>query len=261
MGNLGQADYATANGFMDQFAAYRNRQVGAGKRHGRTRSINWPLWQAGGMKIDEGSQRLLQQITGMQPMQTATGIEAFYRALALPYDQVLVVEGNLPQLRRALLANSRVSSESQAGRPAVVAETDSKALIEKTQDYLGRQFSEVLQLSPYKIDPHAPLEDYGIDSVVAMKLTKQLEETFGSLSKTLFFEYQTIAGLAEYFVKTHPGTVRDKFSLPHEGPKGKAVDQTTAERRRSAPAIRGRNRFHVSRTNYPKDIAVIGLSG
>ena len=36
MGNLGQADYAAANGFMDQFAAYRNRQVAAGQRHGRT---------------------------------------------------------------------------------------------------------------------------------------------------------------------------------------------------------------------------------
>src|SRR6185436_2564450 len=50
-GNPGQADYAAANGFMDQFAAVRNRQVAAGQRHGRTRSINWPLWQAGGMEI------------------------------------------------------------------------------------------------------------------------------------------------------------------------------------------------------------------
>src|SRR5256885_12276447 len=44
--------YATANAFMDQFAGYRNRQVTAGERHGHTRSINWPLWQAGGMAID-----------------------------------------------------------------------------------------------------------------------------------------------------------------------------------------------------------------
>src|SRR5437588_5053821 len=127
MGNLGQADYATANGFMDQFAAYRNRQVGAGKRHGRTRSINWPLWQAGGMKIDEGSQRLLQQITGMQPMQTATGIEAFYRALALPYDQVLVVEGDRSKLRRALLGRRSTLPErsplSTAVKQSAASET------------------------------------------------------------------------------------------------------------------------------------------
>ena len=32
IGNVGQADYATANGFMDQFAAYRNRLVATKQR-------------------------------------------------------------------------------------------------------------------------------------------------------------------------------------------------------------------------------------
>ena len=111
MGNVGQADYATANGFMDQFAAYRNRQVAAGQRRGRTLSINWPLWQAGGMRIDPASEELLRQATGMQPMRTATGLQAFYRSLAAPYDQVLVVEGDLARIRRALLAGQPIQPE------------------------------------------------------------------------------------------------------------------------------------------------------
>src|SRR5207302_4916271 len=93
LGNLGQADYAAANGFMDQFAMYRNGLVAAKQRKGRTRSINWPLWQAGGMKIDPVSQELLQQSTGIQPMQTAIGIQAFYRSLVMSCDQMLVAEG------------------------------------------------------------------------------------------------------------------------------------------------------------------------
>ncbi|HEU4887432.1 MAG TPA: SDR family NAD(P)-dependent oxidoreductase, partial [Thermoanaerobaculia bacterium] len=48
LGNPGQADYACANGFLDAFAAYRNGLVALEQRHGRTRSIDWPLWQAGG---------------------------------------------------------------------------------------------------------------------------------------------------------------------------------------------------------------------
>ena len=100
LGNVGQADYASANGFMDQFAAYRNRQVAGKQRHGRTRSINWGLWQAGGMGIDAASQELILQTTGLQPMQTATGLKAFHRILALPYDQVLVAEGDLTQMRQ-----------------------------------------------------------------------------------------------------------------------------------------------------------------
>src|SRR5262249_45211678 len=92
-GNPRTADYATANAFLDQFAAYRNRQVAVGQGRGRTRSINWPIWQDGGMGTDPASQERLQQTTGMLPMQTATGMRAFYRSLALPYDQILVVEG------------------------------------------------------------------------------------------------------------------------------------------------------------------------
>src|SRR5262249_1163907 len=110
MGNVGQADYATANGFMDQFAAYRNRQVAPGARRGRTLSINWPLWQAGGMGIDPANLELLRQATGLQPMRTATGLQAFYRGLAAPYDQMLVVEGDLTQIRRALLAGRPIRS-------------------------------------------------------------------------------------------------------------------------------------------------------
>ena len=36
-------------------------------------------------------------------MQTTTGINAFYRSLALSYDQVLILEGNLPRIRRVFL--------------------------------------------------------------------------------------------------------------------------------------------------------------
>ena len=102
LGNVGQADYACANGFMDQFAEYRNGLVAAGERHGRTRSINWGLWQAGGMRIDEKTQELAQQTTGLQPMQTERGLAGFYCSMALPYDQMLVAEGNLSKITTSL---------------------------------------------------------------------------------------------------------------------------------------------------------------
>ena len=154
LGNLGQADYATANGFMDQFAWYRNRQVEAKQRQGRTRSINWPLWQAGGMGIDPAIQELLQEATGMQPMQTATGLQAFYRSLALPYDQTLVVEGGITRIRRALLDGRPIQPELSlvlvTVEQAVALETDaveigSDSLVERTQDYLRNQCSELIE--------------------------------------------------------------------------------------------------------------------
>jgi polyketide synthase PksL len=256
MGNVGQADYATANGFMNHFAVYRNRQAAAGQRYGRTRSINWPLWQAGGMGIDPASQELLEQTTGVQPLQTATGVDAFHRSLALPYDQMLVAEGDRTKMRRALLGAIAVPSEPQAKRQPAGTEVDAESLAGKTQDYLRKEFSGLLKLPAHKIDPLAPLENYGIDSILAVRLTNQLEKTFGSLSKTLFFEYQTIAGLAGYFTKAHPAIVREKFGLLHEEPARDAPAES-----QPIPAIRSRKRFAGVKTNQQRDIAIVGLAG
>jgi len=262
-GNPGQADYSAANAFMDGFAAHRNRQVAAGARHGRTRSINWPLWHAGGMGVDGAMRELLRQTTGMHPMQTAAGVAAFQRALALPYDQTMVVEGDLPRLRRALLADTARPSASPDAQPA--GAVDAGVLGEKTREYLRRQLGEVLQLPSHKIDPQAALEEYGIDSILAMKLTSHLEKTFGSLPKTLFFEYQTIEALAVYFARHHAAQLVSQLALaPATQRSGEDVPQAAPV---SAPAQHARRRFRQSRAGTaaspaePQPIAIIGLSG
>ena len=81
-GNPGQGDYAAANAFMDAYALYRGELVASGKRHGRTLSINWPLWKAGGMQVDQATETLFHLVTGMVPMETESGIRAFYRGFA-----------------------------------------------------------------------------------------------------------------------------------------------------------------------------------
>src|SRR6266850_1027174 len=266
IGNVGQADYATANGFMDQFAAYRNGQVAAKQRHGRTRSINWPLWQAGGMNMDAASQELMQRTAGMHAMRTTTGLRAFYRSLELPSDQILVAEGDLAQMRRALLDAPTVSSQPQAEQAVFADEAEQETLAEKAQDYLRRQLSGLLKLPSHKIDPQAALEEYGIDSMLAMKLTNQLEGTFGSLSKTLLFEYQTIRELSEFFIA-------------HHSPRLTALFAATANRTSEAAPIAGRplpaasttpvssRRFIRAQSADPSPatefdaIAIIGLSG
>jgi polyketide synthase PksL len=265
MGNFGQADYALANNFMDQFVAYRNRQVAAKQRRGQTRSINWPLWQAGGMGIDAAIQELLRQATGMQPMETATGLQAFYRSLALPYDQMLVAEGDFVQMRRTLLVGPVVSTEPQPVQLALASEADAESLAEKTQEYLREQFAGLLKLPSHKIDPQAPLENYGIDSILAMKLTNLLEQAFGSLSKTLFFEYQTIASLARHLMKAYPAIIREKVGLLREEPNAKDAARTTTENGhgRRATTIRRKNGVFGSKANdaNDKDIAIVGLAG
>ena len=70
LGNPGQADYACANAFMDEYANYRNTFVESKQRYGKTLSVNWPLWKDGGMHIDEAFEKMMMQATGMVPMGT-----------------------------------------------------------------------------------------------------------------------------------------------------------------------------------------------
>ncbi|HET8773434.1 MAG TPA: SDR family NAD(P)-dependent oxidoreductase [Thermoanaerobaculia bacterium] len=265
LGNLGQADYATANGFMDQFAAYRNRQVAAKERHGRTRSINWPLWQSGGMGIDAAGLEILRQTTGMEPLQTATGLQAFHRSVALPDDQLLVIEGDLTRIRR-VLASGRPVQQEPVARP-VSAQTAAATigggeLVEKTQEYLQRQFSDLLKLPAQKIDPLASLEQYGIDSVLAMQLINRLEKTFGSLSKTLIFEYQSVRELSGYFIAHHAAQLAALFApATRSDVAPPAAVPAVAESKPISSRRFTRTRTVAAAAREIEPIAIIGLSG
>src|SRR6185312_10024404 len=103
VGNVGQADYAAANAFMDAFARHRCALVEQGARHGRTVSINWPLWEEGGMQVDDATRRYLAQEWGMTPLRTSSGCAALAQALATGRPQVLVAEGERDRLKTSLL--------------------------------------------------------------------------------------------------------------------------------------------------------------
>ncbi|MGS5020735.1 SDR family NAD(P)-dependent oxidoreductase [Paenibacillus sp. JJ1683] len=201
MGNPGQADYATANAFMDAYAAYRNTLVEAQQRRGRTLSIRWPLWKEGGMRIDADTEKLMRQNMGITPLQTESGIQALYQCLTSSKDQVMVLEGE-PEKIEAYLAKA----VSQAGIRAIqasVPKLDAGLLYEKTLYRLKALLGEVTRLSVGSIEAQEPLERYGIDSIMITQLNAKLAESFGELSKTLFYEYQTLRALAEYLASEY----------------------------------------------------------
>ena len=71
-------------------------------------------------------------------------------------------------------------------------------------------------------------EQYGIDSVLIMALTRQLEKNFGSLPKTLFFEYGNIRELAAYFNKSL-GTRPTEVSAQENPEAAEALPQENLE--------------------------------
>src|SRR5438067_6959381 len=100
-----------------------------------------------------------------------------------------------------------------------------------------------------------------------MKLTNQLEKTFGSLSKTLFFEYQTIRELSEYFLASHAAQLTALFAPAASRNSVKAAPRV-AHAPSSAPAklvsSRRRAKRRSAASGAPTEaepIAIIGLSG
>ncbi|WP_218639219.1 SDR family NAD(P)-dependent oxidoreductase [Paenibacillus sp. FSL R5-0765] len=99
LGNMGQSDYATANAFMDLYATYRETMVSQGKRSGRTLSLNWPLWENGGMKVDSSVKQMMWRQMGMRPLHSNQGIEALTLALSSTSSRVMVMAGNPERIR------------------------------------------------------------------------------------------------------------------------------------------------------------------
>jgi acyl transferase domain-containing protein/acyl carrier protein len=267
-GSVGQADYATANGFLDAYAAYRNELVASGERHGPTVSLCWPLWAHGGMQIDDAAKGMLAQ-RGMAPLQTQSGIDAFHRCLASGETQSVVLEGDFQRVRALLACDGRELRDTSPSAAVASPSSDvgADALARGTVNYLKQLLSATLKVPPERVESDAPFEQYGIDSIAVMRMTNKLEETFGSLSKTLFFEYGSLRELSNYFVSSYAGKLHEFLRVD------RSPEREDAPRRPALGARSNTGETRPVRFGPPPgeaapgpeasalDIAIIGLAG
>ena len=140
-------------------------------------------------------------------------------------------------------------------------------LLERASHYLKKKLASTLKMEVQEIGTDTPLEKYGIDSVMVLELTDILEPIFGFLPKTLFFEYQNIKALAEYFIEFHQSKLLEILDMV---PQKQQPIQVVAQPKLGEQTVTSfpRNRFaqiaaptRLKRESGPLDIAVIGLSG
>jgi len=270
-GNVGQADYAAANAFMDAYAVLRNENVKNKNRFGKTVAIDWPFWKDGGMKVHSKDEASLLKQMGISAMSNETGLDALYKCLSLAVDQAIVLHGNTSELKNKWLK----PVEEQKLKPAVqtvcqeITAESKDNLKMKAVNYFKKLLSATLKLPAGQLDAEAPFENYGIDSIMVMDMTNQLEKQFGSLSKTLFFEYRSIASITNYFIENYRD-ILSSLVLGGDKPTPKpAIPVVETPLAVSAPlALRNtqKQRFTAgvqTEQSKPKrfDVAIIGLSG
>ena len=112
---MGQADYAAANAYLDAFAHARRTLVLAGECQGATVSINWPLWEEGGMQIEAETAQMMRKRLGVETMATQTGMVTFYQALAWQQAQVIVLHGQVERIKQQWLQGTNHISANLMG--------------------------------------------------------------------------------------------------------------------------------------------------
>ena len=247
-GNVGQVDYSYANAFLDYYAKF----LGDKFSHTKILSINWPLWQNGGMQIDEDIKRHLMETSGLVPISDQEGIKIVEEGLkSSSYSQIIVLTMDRRRNNRTMESSTeKMVSKDTLNRDLEMPEEDLNKTIES---YLKKVLSDQLKLNPSQIMTSEPWEKYGIDSMSIVRMTNKIEKDLGELSKTLFFEYQSLEELTRYFVQNH----KDKFMVKL-GNKKKSLPQSS-----KVKTIPPKPPKSKTLTSSPvKDgIAIIGMSG
>ncbi|WP_187653007.1 SDR family NAD(P)-dependent oxidoreductase [Xenorhabdus sp. PB62.4] len=255
LGNVGQADYAAANGFMDEYLEYRRGLVAMGQRSGNSVSIGWPLWFEGGMSVDES---YLPEITSRfgQPLTKKTGLHLLYQAMASGKSHLLAIDpqGSAAAYLFEDIADNLVPKLNVSLSPAKSPDGLHQRVLLKLKQLLA----DTLKINIAQLDAEALLDSFGIDSLAVTRLNQRLSQWFGALPKTLFYQYPTLNALTDCLASQYLEGCQGWLSgSSSKAVKSKAADTIkTASKITKNPACEKRE---YKSTVEP--IAIIGLSG
>jgi acyl transferase domain-containing protein len=261
-GNPGQAAYAGANAFMDAFAEHRTAQVARGERRGITRAIAWPLWAEGGMTVEAPFLEAMRARFGTEPLPSAEGANALWQFLSAPVtSRCVVLHGDRTRIEALLESVGEAPAPPTEMRVEEQSATDA-GLLDRTTEYLKELLADATQIDTSRIRADTALVEYGLDSIIIIDVTSRLDRVLGPLSKTLFFEYVTLASLAAHLVEEHAAALAKALTSPASAAMpatSNAAVSTASEHVLHAP-IPARLKQSLPHTDDAHDVAIIGLS-
>ncbi|AGP33713.1 SDR family NAD(P)-dependent oxidoreductase [Sorangium cellulosum] len=212
LGDMGQCDYAVGNRFLDAFVEAREHHRAAGRRAGRTLSIDWPLWREGGFHLDAADEELALRFSGMGYLESDAGLQVFEDVLAAGVRQVMVaVPTDRDRLDRFLAAAaskapSDTAPERQGPRPEPpppANQSPPAATVDGLIAILRRIVSEQLDIAPALLRDDEPLVSFGMDSINLAGFVKRINEEFAELDldHAAFFEHPTLRSMAEHLLE------------------------------------------------------------
>lgn len=261
LGNAGQADYAAANGYMDAYMRNRALQVASGARHGKSISINWPLWERGGMQVDQATKLNLQRIFKSKPLPDAKGLMALKQILAGDEPQVLPLLGD-PKAIRAMLEKTSVTVRAARTEKtfSVAADRLAREILHEIKVQTAEHLS--LRLPPAQLDEEADWAEFGFDSIILSGFVNKLNAAFDlDLLPTALFEATNMLRFSQYLAKNYPRQMASALSLGGDEQPDTPSVQLEREPESISIFARAFRRAYEARVAYrEEDIAIIGMS-
>ncbi|MGU8077189.1 amino acid adenylation domain-containing protein [Burkholderia pyrrocinia] len=159
--------------------------------------------------------------------------------------------------------------------PVAAPDATPAAVIDTARTALLRIFCDALEQTPDAIDPDESLGDYGLDSIVGVKIVQQINAAFAiELVAGALFEFNTLNALARHVAARQPSGASGSQLIPHEGV---AVDASLRIGGMAGGSLCGKStttedkttEFTTVRTartaafapSAPFDVAIVGMSG
>ncbi|HYO60253.1 non-ribosomal peptide synthetase/type I polyketide synthase [Archangium sp.] len=222
-GAPGQGNYVAANAFLDALAHHR-RVLGLPGL-----SINWGPFSEVGLAAAQANRgaRLAQR--GSDSLTPTEGNAILGRLLDGDVTQMTVMPLELrkwvefyPRARSSPWLSELVPASPGAGsgeaRNVALLETLRTATRQEARVHLERfvreQLARVLRLDSARIDREAPLQSFGLDSLMGLELRNRLESGLGlSLPVSLIWRHPTLAALCEHLLSREEAGVEPGQAL------------------------------------------------
>lgn len=187
----GQGAYSAGNGFLDLLAHHR-RALGL-----PAISLNWGPWGEVGMAARMNMVDSLA-LAGAHILDPVGALDAFEQSLQEDVPQMMLISADWPKLidrffppgveppliahlRDVSSAPRRKTADSQRSQELLAAfqNADGDERRQLLLDYLMEIAAQVLRLDAARIEPEEPLNDLGIDSIMAVELKTWIEDSLG----------------------------------------------------------------------------------
>ena len=196
---------------------------------------------------------------GLKALPSDLGLDALRAALLGGEGQRLVMfrDINRPLNLTGQASEDDVATAQQAAEAAPQIELSDEAieqLHKATTGQLVTLFSEVSKVPADRIDVQETLSSYGLDSVMIVNFNQLLAPIFGQLSKTLMYEYDTLAQLGEYLGEEYRGICVRWTGMDESADSSQPAAKPATRIERKRVAVKRLVREH-------DPIAIIGLAG